>query len=316
MPLWILLFLSSAVVFGAGVMVWWQVTVANRQSRMAKSIVANIDPDKVTTTSRVLIDAPAPPGLLARLFKSKNANPAVSREAMANQGKFLLATLGMVVPGVLVGWHFIGTFGSAAPVIVGALSGALPWLHRSRKRKKRLAAIEEQFPEALDFLGRSMHAGNALSIGLELLADELAEPLKTEIVKVTREMAFGASLENALNGLIARVDLVEVRFFVCAILLQKDTGGNLNEIIGKLAISVRERLRLRGQVKAMSGQGRLTAAVLSVLPIVLMIVLKVINPDYLNSLTGDPLGRNLLAGAAVSQIVGFLVMKKIINIDI
>ena len=222
----------------------------------------------------------------------------------------------MVLAGAMVGLLFTGIAGGAAPVLGAALAGALPWLYRARKRNKRIAAIEEQFPDALDFLGRSVRAGNAFSIGLELLAAEVSGPLKTEILRLTREIALGAGLEDALNGLSARVELVEVRLFVSAVLLQKETGGNLNEVLSKLAVSVRERLRLRGHVKAMSGQGRLTALVLSVLPVVLMIVLKIVSPGYLDSLTGDPMGRNLLAGAAVSQMLGFIVMRKIIKIEV
>jgi tight adherence protein B len=206
--------------------------------------------------------------------------------------------------------------GVAAPVIGAALLGAVPWLYRKRKQNKRLAEIEEQFPEALDFLGRSLRAGNAFSVGLELLALEVSGPLKIEVQRVTRELALGANLEDAFNGLMHRVELVEVRLFVSAVLLQKETGGNLNEILAKLSLSVRERLRLQGQVKAMSGQGRLTAAVLSVLPVILMIVLRIISPHYLDSLTGDAMGRNMLAGGTVSQMIGFIVMRKIITFEV
>ena len=186
----------------------------------------------------------------------------------------------------------------------------------AKKKRKRLAAIEEQFPEALDFLARSVRAGNAFSIGLELLGTETNEPLKSEITKMTREMALGARLEDALNGLIARVPLVEVRFFASAVLLQRETGGNLSEVLGKLSLSLRERFRLLGHVKAASGQGRLTAGVLTVLPIATLGMLKVASPDYLNSLTGDSLGRALLCGAVVSQTLGYLVMKRITRIEV
>lgn len=194
--------------------------------------------------------------------------------------------------------------------------GMVPKVYRSRNRDKRLAAMEEQFPDALDFLARSVRAGNAFSIALELLAGESAEPLKSEIVKITREMALGAGLEDALLGLVARIQLLEARMFVAAVLLQRETGGNLSEVLGKLANSVRERLRLRGQVKAASGQGRLTAKVLTFLPIVTFAMLKLLSPAYINGLIDDPLGRNLLGFAIALQIVGYLVMQFMIKVEV
>jgi tight adherence protein B len=161
-----------------------------------------------------------------------------------------------------------------------------------------------------------VRAGNAFSIALELYAAEAKEPLKSAFLKVTREMALGAGLEDALRGLIDRVPLFEVRFFVSAVLLQRETGGNLSEVLGKLAGAVRERARLQGQVKAASGQGRLTAKVLTVLPIAVVVLLKLISPSYLENLTNDPVGRNLLAAAVVSQTLGYLCMQKIARVEV
>ena len=135
-------------------------------------------------------------------------------------------------------------------------------------------------------------------------------------MKITREMALGAGLEDALHGLIARVPLLEVRMFVAAVLLQRETGGNLSEVLSKLAISVRERLRLRGQVKAASGQGRLTAMVLTFLPLGTLLMLKLVSPAYINGLTNDPVGRNLLGAAIVSQILGYMVMQRMIKVEV
>jgi tight adherence protein B len=129
-------------------------------------------------------------------------------------------------------------------------------------------------------------------------------------------MALGAGLEDALLGLVARIQLLEARMFVAAVLLQRETGGNLSEVLGKLANSVRERLRLRGQVKAASGQGRLTAKVLTFLPIVTFAMLKLLSPAYINGLIDDPLGRNLLGFAIALQIVGYLVMQFMIKVEV
>jgi tight adherence protein B len=207
-------------------------------------------------------------------------------------------------------------FGPAS-LLMGALGfAALPRLYSSRKERLRRSAIEEQFPDALDFLARSVRAGNALSISLETLAGEAREPLRSEFLKVSREQALGASLETALGNLLGRLPLVETRFFVSAVLLQREAGGNLAEVLSRLANSVRERLRLRGHVRAVSGQGRLTAAILTVLPIVVIALLRILSPKYLDALTGDPRGRMLLGAAVLSQILGYLCMKKIVNIEV
>jgi tight adherence protein B len=202
-------------------------------------------------------------------------------------------------------------------LFIGALLfAALPHLYFARKHRARMTAIEEQFPDALDFIARSVRAGNALSISLEMLAGEASEPLRSEFLKVSREQALGASLDAALGNLVSRVPLVETRFFVSAVLLQREAGGNLAEVLSRLANSVRDRLRLRGHVRAVSGQGRLTAAILTVLPIVVVVLLKILSSRYLEGLTGDPRGRMLLGAAVLSQILGYLSMRKIVNIEV
>jgi tight adherence protein B len=229
---------------------------------------------------------------------------------------FVGLTGAMMLAGLVVGVKMTEVIGPSALIICTVAFGVMPWMYRSKQRKKRMLAIEEQFPDALDFLSRSVRAGNAFSVGLELLSAEASEPLKAEILKVTRELILGSPLDAALNGLIARVPLLEVRFFASAVLLQRETGGNLSEVLGKLSFSVRERLRLRGHVKAASGQGRLTAMVLTVLPVATLIMLRMASPDYMKTLTEDPLGRDMLAAAVVSQILGYLVMQKIIKIEV
>ena len=149
---------------------------------------------------------------------------------------------------------------------VAALFAVLPVWKLGRARKKRLAAFEEQFPEALDFLARSMRAGHAFTISLKLLGEEMEDPLAREIRTLFNEQNLGAPLEQALAKLTERVPLLDVRFFASAVMLQKQTGGNLNEILSRLAYVIRERFRLKGQVKAASAHGRITAGILTALP--------------------------------------------------
>jgi tight adherence protein B len=317
MWLWFLLFISCLMVFGFAVLLWWEVSRATRKQKLIDTIKAGIEPAKAAVRTTVLVGGPpARPRGLARFFQTTDEGLEAGGGTGWSRGKFLMLTLAMAVIGGFSGMPVGTVLGPIAPLLGGIALGVAPWAYKNRKRKTYLSAIETQFPDALDFLARSVRAGNAFSIGLELLGEETSEPLKSEVLRITREMALGAQLVDALHGLIARVPLVEIRFFVSAVLLQRETGGNLAEILAKLAISVRERLRLRGQVRASSGQSRLTATVLSVLPIATLVMLKMVSPEYLDNLTKDPMGPKILGAALVSQILGYLVMKKITNIEV
>jgi tight adherence protein B len=194
--------------------------------------------------------------------------------------------------------------------------GGAPVMYIYKKRSGRMAAFEAQFPEALDFVSRSVRAGHALSISLEMLANEAEAPLGPEFRRLTNELNLGTPFDVGLRGLAERVPLVDVRFFVSAVLLQRETGGNLTEILASLATLIRSRFRLKGQVKAMSSQGRITALVLTVLPILLGMAFMVISPDYLPGMARDPTGRYMILGAIVGQIIGYFIMKRIVNIKV
>jgi tight adherence protein B len=312
---WLFLFIIFGVIFGAAILIWWQVDNEKRRQRVLRNLASTVNSDTPAVSTTVLIEMPKARSALAGFLAGLTSTGPAGRKA-AIDFKFLLLTLAFAGAGFVLGQRLESIIGPLAPFMAAFAAGAMPKMYRSGQRNKRLAATEEQFPEALDFLARSVRAGNAFSMALELYAAEAKEPLKSAFLKVTREMALGAGLEDALRGLIDRVPLFEVRFFVSAVLLQRETGGNLSEILGKLAISVRERARLHGQVQASSGQGRLTAKVLTVLPVATMVMLKFISPDYLESLTGDPVGRNLLAAAVVSQTIGYLCMQKIAKVEV
>jgi tight adherence protein B len=315
MLVWLSLSIFFLAIFTSVLLIWRRAGNVKRSQKLMKSILDSVDPARPTvTTTRTLVEPPAPAGL-ARFFR-KPAAESGQHSANEGKGRFIVLTVVMLAVGMLVGSRFQDILGPAATFICMGAFGATPFIIRSRKSSRRLAAIEEQFPDALDFLARSIRAGNAFSVSLELLCAEASEPLRLEFVRVTRELTLGSPLEVALNGLTERAPLMEVRFFVSAVLLQRDTGGNLSEVLGKLGTSVRERLRLRGHVRAASGQGRLTALVLTALPVATLVILKLVSPDYMNALTEDPLGRDMLAAAVISQVMGFLVMRKITQIEV
>jgi len=223
--------------------------------------------------------------------------------------------------GAVVGGVIGGTFNplGIAPVSVIALAfllGSFPYLYVRRKRSKRLGQIEAQLPEALDFLARSMRAGHAFSISLEMLGQESPDPLGQEFRVLFNEQNLGAPIEIALNNLADRVPLLDIRLLVSAVALQRQTGGNLSEILMRLAELIRARFRLRGQVRAASAHGRLTAAVLTIMPIMLVVALLFVAPGYLQGMAADPAGKYLILGAIVAQVAGYIIMRNITNIKV
>ena len=241
------------------------------------------------------------------------------RQSGLNWGltQLLVLTGVTAVVGLALGWKFNFL---ALPVLsvvaLAVLFGSLPYVYVRFKRRQRFSEFEEQFPEALDFLARSMRAGHAFSISLEMLGDESPDPLGQEFRTLFNEQNLGAPLDVALANMERRLPLVDVRFFISSVLLQKQTGGNLSEILTRLAEVIRDRFRLKGQVKAASAHGRLTAAILSVMPLALMIGLFIVAPGYLQGMVQDPDGKWLIAAAIAAQLVGYYFIRRIIRIKV
>jgi tight adherence protein B len=201
-------------------------------------------------------------------------------------------------------------------LLVGAAASLGPLGYVWWLRKGRLHKFEAVFPETLEFISRSMRAGHAFSVSLEMIHREFPEPVSGEFRRTFEEHNLGLPLETALLKLSQRVPSLDVHFFVSAVLLQKRTGGNLAEILDKLAYIIRERFKLRGRIKAVSAHGRMTATSLSAIPIAVGVLMFFTNPDYVTFFFSDDVG-NIMLGVAVSlQIGGYLVMKKIVNIEV
>ena len=199
---------------------------------------------------------------------------------------------------------------------IGAMLSTLPFYNMLRLRKKRFSQFEQQLPEALDFISRSMRAGHGFTIALEMLAADSPEPLGGAFRKIANDMQLGGSLQACLTRLLVLFPLVDVRFFVSSVLLQQETGGNLGEILSKLATIIRERFRLKGQVAAASAHGRITGLVLVLMPVAVAAFMLLTSPDYLTDMAADKTGKIMIYGAVIGQIVGYFVIKKIINIKV
>jgi tight adherence protein B len=220
----------------------------------------------------------------------------------------------------------VGAGGLAWVLLPGALqrfwwmpalfAGALPVLFVIRKRRARMRRFEELFPDSLEFVSRSMRAGHAFSVSLEMIHREFQEPLAGEFRRTFEEHNLGLPLDVALQKLAKRVPSLDVHFFVSAVLLQKRTGGNLAEILDKLAYVIRERFKLRGRIRAISAHGRMTGLALSCIPAGVAVLMFYTNPDYVRFFFLDETGNIMLGCAVALQIIGYLIMKKITTIEV
>jgi tight adherence protein B len=225
------------------------------------------------------------------------------------------ACLTLLLAGFAVVWYGLPAARSLAlPAGLGA--GALPLLYVLRRRTARLRRFEEQFPESLEFVARSMRAGHAFSVSLEMLHKEFQEPLAGEFRRTFDEHNLGMPLEAALQKLAKRVPLMDAQFFVSAVLLQKRTGGNLAELLDKLAYVIRERFKLRGRIRAVSAHGRMTGTALTLIPLFVAGMMFFVNREYVTFFITDPAGRKMLGAAAALQLLGYAVIRKIVSIEV
>jgi len=201
-------------------------------------------------------------------------------------------------------------------ILGGALGFALPFIVLKVKRKRRLAKFEEEFPEALDLIARALKAGHAFATGLKMVADEMSEPIGPEFRKAFDEQNFGLPLKDSLTNLTVRIPLLDVRFFSTAVLIQRETGGNLAEILENLGHVVRERFKILRQVRVYTAHGRLTGYVLLGLPVFLAIALAFINPEHMQLLFRERMGHMMLAATAVMQTIGYFWIKQVVKIEV
>jgi tight adherence protein B len=206
-----------------------------------------------------------------------------------------------------------GSLIAAAGLVIGAF---VPYSYASYRRTKRFQKFEELFPEAIDTLARAVRAGHAFTTALELIASELSEPVASEFRKLFEEQKFGLPVRDALMNLTERMPLVDVKFFVTAVMLQRETGGNLAEILDNLSYVIRERFKIMRQVRVYTAQGRLTMMLLMGLPPVIVVTMLITSPAFIRPLFVDPIGHTLVVAGIVLQTLGYFVIRKIIQIQV
>ena len=199
---------------------------------------------------------------------------------------------------------------------IAAVVALLPYLYVTRAKAKRLDRIEQQLPDAMDLMGRALRAGHAFPTALKMVGDEMSDPIAGEFRVAFDEVNFGIAMPEALMNLATRVPSTDLRYFVIAVLIQRETGGNLSELLASISAIIRDRLKLMGQVKVLSAEGRMSAWVLGLLPFGAALMIQLTNPQFLEILYTDPGGRKMLAIVGVMMVLGVLAMRKIINIRV
>ena len=229
-------------------------------------------------------------------------------------GNFIVLCL---MCGFVAGFATLVWTGSPAIAWAGMIIGAfLPYCFVSYRRQKRFEKFEELFPEAIDTLARAVRAGHAFTTALEMISNEIAEPLAGEFRQLFEEQKFGMPVRDALMNLTERVPLVDVKFFVTAVMLQRETGGNLAEILDNLSYVIRERFKIQRQVRVHTAQGRLTMALLMGMPPTVVAILQIFSPEFVYPLFHDPIGHALLVMSITLQTIGYFVIRKIIKIQV
>jgi len=205
---------------------------------------------------------------------------------------------------------------SLLSLMVALFLGILPFLYIYMKKNRRMEKFQRQLPDALDLIARALKAGHAFTGGLKMVGDELGEPVGREFEKTLHEINFGAGIPEALKNLTQRVDCPDLRFFIISVIIQRESGGNLAEILGKISYLIRERFKLQNRVQVLASEGKLSAIILIAIPFVIALALSVLNPGYIRTLFIDPVGKALVAFALLMMVIGIIVMKRMIEIRV
>ncbi len=259
----------------------------------------------VPLLNKIFLRIPGPQRL-DRLLRQANVQYRI--------GVFILLTIFLALTGFLISSLFISNYVLSA--IIALSSAGIPFVYVCLKKKKRMEKFQRQLPEGLELIARSLKAGHAFPSGMKLAADEFDDPLGPEFDEALDEINFGVSVSDALKNLADRIDCPDLKYFVISVLLQRETGGNLAEIIEKLSYIIRERFKLYGKIKTLAAEGKLSAIILCAMPFVLAIALRFTNPHYINVLFSEPAGKKMIAIAAFMMVMGILVMKKMIKIKV
>jgi tight adherence protein B len=314
----VLIFVAVVLLLESGYVTWRAhrgPQAMKLKSRLnALSATQDSTPQTRLLRQRMLSELPPMERFLQRLPRLRQLDRSILQSGLAwSVSSVLLSCIALFAAGwaaVAMGLHQPHTMAAAAGVVMGSF----PFAYIQYRRRKRLERFERQLPEALDLITRALRAGHAFPAALKMAGEELSEPIAGEFNTVHDEVNFGVSLGQALDHLSERVPLTDLRYFVVAVLIQRESGGNLTEILGNLSHLIRERLKLMSKVRVLSSEGRLSAWILTLMPFFMAGLMNVMNPAFMKPLWTDPMGINIITYTLTLMFFGVLIMRKIIKI--
>lgn len=318
--LFILLAFIAIVLFLEGAYLVWNAYKGPEAARIERRLQAISAGGQDTAglelvKQRLLSDSPFLERLLMRIPRVHSLDRLLVQSGMQLSIAGFIGYTGMaILGGVAIASLF--NFSVFATILSASIAGALPFYFVLSSRRKRLDKFELQLPDAIDLIARALKAGHAFSSALSMVAEEGPEPIAEEFRVTFDEVNYGISLQDALMSLSTRIPSTDLRYFVIAVLIQRESGGNLSELLENISGLIRARLKLLGTIKVLSAEGRLSAWILTCLPFVLALVIYLINPGFLSLLFTDPIGPMLIAGALTLMVVGIFIMSRIIKIRV
>jgi len=312
----LLVFISAVLLFEGVYLIWRSrrgkdvVRVQQRLERLPRARAA--EAQRTVLKERKLSAVSS----LERLMRS--LAPALRLEQRIIQSglhwtvaRLLLSSAAAAVAGCAVA--AVTTHSLYIALLAGGILGLLPWAYLTRARHKRMKKLEQQLPDALDLITRAVRAGHSLPLAIQLLSDEMPNPIAGEFRIVHEQVSFGISLQQALTSLCDRIPLTDYRFFVVSVLIQRQSGGNLSEVLGNLSGLIRDRLKLLARVKVLSAEGRMSAWTLALMPFFIAGIMNLVNPEFMSPMWTDPLGQTMLKVLLTMMFIGILVLRRIVR---
>ncbi|RST47122.1 type II secretion system F family protein [Variovorax sp. DXTD-1] len=316
----VLVFVTVLLVIEGLYMLWRAYRGPDAQKIRKRLQALSAASDRVAQTrlvkDRVLSDAPWMQRVLLKLPRAHRLDRFILQAGLEWTVSHVLlacALSGMVVFAAMVS---LANQPAWIDMLVAVAGAAMPMLYLNHRRSRRLAQLERQLPDALDLVTRALRAGHSFASSVQMIGEEMSEPIAGEFRMVADEVGFGVSLQQALTNMSERVPLTDLRYFVVSVLIQRDSGGNLTEVLGNLSKLIRDRLKLLARVRVLSAEGRLSAWILGLMPLALVALLNAFNPEFMSPLWTDPIGITVVKYMLVLMVVGVLILRKIVKIRV
>jgi tight adherence protein B len=317
--LFVVLAFLAVVLFLEGIYMAWNAYKGPEAKRIERRLQAMSAGASQQTSSlfkqRLLSQTPGVERLLLQIPRIHQLDRLILQSGLRlSVAKFIGLTILAVAGGVVLA--LLANLPVFAVIAIGVVAGLVPLFYMQGAKHNRMIAIEQQLPDALDLMARAMMAGHAFPSALQMVGGEMPEPIASEFRIVFDEINYGISTQEALINLTARVPSTDLSYFVIAVLIQRETGGNLAELLGNISALIRARLKLLGTVRVLSAEGRLSAQILTLLPFALGFVLQLLNPKFLSVLWTDPMGQKMVGIAMCLMVVGIFAMWRITKIRV